>query len=498
MEPEALAASEEHARLVDRVLDTGKAAVLAPRSRLDEATGAGNPTELLLLTVPLQSGGEKLAAVEVYQRPDCSPSAHAGYLRFLQRTCKSAAEFFQRRRLESLRRLHQEGMEIDRFARAVHGEDARGRAAHVIVNEGRQVLGADRVSVATVRRGKMRVEAVSGQSSFDRRANLVRRMESLAQSVAETGEPLFFPNNQADESTGTPAGLREYAKESKSAAIACVPLLDQENDPVGVLICDWFERETVDVPARRRLNRISGHAALAVANARTGAWGLSWWSSFDGDPARRVLKTAIKLFLMSAVLLGLTCLFTQTPAEFTLHARGRLQPQERRDVFAQVDGEVLDVFVKHGETVEPGRLLIELRNEQLEQRRQEILGKRRELETAIEGMQAERLAGGRMSAEDRNRLSSRLETQQRSLASLLEEDRLLKQRLGRMKIVSPAKGRITTWEVDRLLGSSRPVQRGQRLMSVENLDGDWSLEIDLDEDRLGRLAAAQEQLGSDL
>ena len=51
---------------------------------------------------------------------------------------------------------------------------------------------------------------------------------------------------------------------------------------------------------------------------------------------------------------------------------------------------------------------------------------------------------------------------------------------------SPIAGQILTWDVEQLL-ASRPVQRGQMLLSVGDSSGPWELELRVDDDRIGHV-----------
>ena len=49
---------------------------------------------------------------------------------------------------------------------------------------------------------------------------------------------------------------------------------------------------------------------------------------------------------------------------------------------------------------------------------------------------------------------------------------------------SPAAGTVITWDLEARL-KERPVARGQELMRVGDLGGQWQLELHMPEDRLG-------------
>ena len=66
-----------------------------------------------------------------------------------------------------------------------------------------------------------------------------------------------------------------------------------------------------------------------------------------------------------------------------------------------------------------------------------------------------------------------------------------------MNIRSPQDGIITTWEAKKnLLG--RPVEIGTELLQVAATDGDWILEVEVPDDDMGPILAAQSKLEDDI
>jgi hypothetical protein len=78
-----------------------------------------------------------------------------------------------------------------------------------------------------------------------------------------------------------------------------------------------------------------------------------------------------------------------------------------------------------------------------------------------------------------------------------EQIRLHEKRQRQLSVFSTIDGKVTTMDVDRLL-LNRPVKRGDKLLTVANLEGDWDLEVQMPEDRLGHITAAQKEFGEKL
>jgi hypothetical protein len=71
--------------------------------------------------------------------------------------------------------------------------------------------------------------------------------------------------------------------------------------------------------------------------------------------------------------------------------------------------------------------------------------------------------------------------------------KLQRDRKADLTVRSPLAGTVTTLDVrDRLI--ARPVQRGDALLSVAELNGEWELEVRMPEDRMGHILQARAEL----
>jgi hypothetical protein len=89
-------------------------------------------------------------------------------------------------------------------------------------------------------------------------------------------------------------------------------------------------------------------------------------------------------------------------------------------------------------------------------------------------------------------MASELRSFETLLDGLKSQELLLLKQTQDLVVRSPARGEVTTWDVKRLL-TARPVERGQVLMSVAKLDGEWVVEVRMPEDRMGHVAEAYRQ-----
>jgi multidrug efflux pump subunit AcrA (membrane-fusion protein) len=223
-------------------------------------------------------------------------------------------------------------------------------------------------------------------------------------------------------------------------------------------------------------------------------WLAAWQRLRRSDRLRRpgLLLSAIAVAALIAVLVIV-------PAEFTVSGHGELWPDLRRDVFAMSSGVVDKILVNHGDLVQTDQPLIILRDPDLEQDVPRITGEIATLQERIRGVQIARLTGGTSpDAIARNRqLTSEEEELKERLNTLNRQRSLVEERRQRLTLRSPIAGRVLTWDISQLL-SSRPVERGQALLTIGETDGPWIVEVQVADKDAGHMLRARKQLGGDL
>src|SRR5688572_10229716 len=162
--------ADKHYRLLEYIVNSNAPQLVPPASSFgDERLGA-NPTRQLLVVHPMGADNQVEGLIEIFQRADTNPQTQRGYLQFLKQMCDLAAEWFKNRRLRQFSDRHTLWAQADQFSRVVHQSLDVRETCYTIVNEGRRLLGCDRVTIAILRGGKCRVEAVSGQDTLDTRS----------------------------------------------------------------------------------------------------------------------------------------------------------------------------------------------------------------------------------------------------------------------------------------------------------------------------------------
>ena len=505
---------KQHFQLIRKAL-TGTEPFLVPaHSGAGESGDVGNPTDFLLLFGPLRTDLETVGVVEVLQRPDTGIKTQKGYIAFLGQMCELAADYIKSHQLRHFSDRQALWTRLEEFTRTAHATLDPRLTAYTIANEGRRLIECDRVSVAIKKGRKCQIEAVSGQDLFDKRSNLIRLLGKLATAVVASEEPMWYTGDTSDMAPQVEDAVQEYVDESHSKTVAVLPLKRPEiskdeqdpdkpedaEEPIGAIIVEQIENSRVSPSMRQRVEVVCGHSSVALANAleHHSLFLMPLWRLIGKAGwlvKARTLPKTIAVSVAVLVLIGFLAFF---PADFNLEAKGTLEPTIRRDVFANIGGVVDSVGVKHGDTVKKGQVLATLHNVDLQVAKDEILG---EIATTFEQIASTRrtlFAGGAtLRIEEKNRLEGELAGLEQKLKSLQEQKTLHEEKESYLEARSPCDGQIVSWDVrDDLI--SRPVQQGQVLMKVADPSGEWELELQMAEDRMGHIVDAQNNIRKDL
>jgi multidrug efflux pump subunit AcrA (membrane-fusion protein) len=187
------------------------------------------------------------------------------------------------------------------------------------------------------------------------------------------------------------------------------------------------------------------------------------------------------------------------PADFDVEAPATLAAAVQRDIFASATGAVAEVRVSQGQLVHKGDVLVVLSDPELalklQQTRGEIDAARKRL-AALEVTRTDRSLRENKS-DDRLPLSAEQRQLEERLASLEVQRHLLEARREALTLRSPLDGQVLTQDVQGLL-ESRPVERGQALLTIADTSSGWILKADVPQRQIGHVLAAQQDQQSKL
>ena len=499
-----------HTKLIQRVANAGQSLLVPPYSGTADGDGEGNPTQHLLVLGALQHDEQKDGLVEIFQRPDTAPETQRGYLRFLQQMCDIASEWLRGKKLRVLGDRQTLWQQADAFARATHETLDLKECAHVVANEGRRLIACDRVSVAMKKGRKCRVIAVSGQDTVEDRSNIVSALNQLATRVVAAGQPLWHDGTVVDLPPQIEEALEDYVDESYGRHIAVLPLheperrlgrdneggvagtVDRDNahrgEIIGALIVEQIQSAIQTEVFKQRTDLVYEHGTRAIANARSHSnlFLMPLWRAIGRASWIVRARTLPKTIAVAAAVAGLIAVLCLVRKDFELEARGTLVPQEYRQVFAPIDGEVVEVEVDHKSRVAEGDVLVRLRNPDLEVQLVEVNG---EIQTTVAELGRNKTQMGlRNTLEPKERRAVEAERNEllARLQALDTKRKLLEQRSDDLVVKSPIDGVVTTWDVEKTL-RTRPIMTGQVLLEIADADAPMTLELELPEKREGHL-----------
>ena len=512
--------NQRHSKLLQVVAHSNEAQLVPPNSGFGEDGAIGNPTEHLLVLAPLVGDQGVEAVVEVFQRPNAQPATQRGYLRFLVQMCELAAEWVKSQKLRQFSDRHSLWAQADQFSRLVHHNLDLRETAYTIVNEGRRLIGCDRVSVALRKGSKCRVEAVSGQDTVERRSNAVTLLSKLATRVMKSGEPLWYDGNTEDLPPQIESVLDEYVDESYTRMMAVLPLkrpetkADAARDPsdvdpqetkrreefIGVLIIEQIETNLPRSVLDPRVDLVYEHCCRAVANSQEfhNLFLMPLWRTI-GKTAWIIRARALpKTIAITSGVLAVLCFFLFFQVDFSVEAEGVLQPVDRHDIFVPANGIVTELNIHDQQTVSKGDVLLSLEDPDLLIEKRRVEGQLEETKDQLSNARRAQFQVG-LSPADKIRVSGQVQQLTLRKQTLEKEIEIIEKKEDLLEIRSPADGQVVLqWDVEKTL-LHRPVAIGQVVMTVVEIDEDkdWELELALPERRFGHLAEYMDAEGMD-
>ncbi|MFK7770414.1 MAG: HlyD family efflux transporter periplasmic adaptor subunit [Mariniblastus sp.] len=393
--------------------------------------------------------------------------------------------------------------QLDEYVHQLHRSLDRGDTAKQIANEARRVLDCDRVSVLITKGKRCKVTAVSGQASVNNRSNTVHLLRKFVQRVLPTRQEFWYPaENQLPPEIENP--LQEYLAIAATRSLIVVPIYDrppeflERPDPIkvkkriiGGMVIEHCGEEWTRSTVSNAVDVVTRHAADAFRNSHNHQQ-LLFYSVWKWLGKSKVVFAARNLSKTVAVAIGLiaaTLALIFMPANFKVSCEGMLVPKDRSNVFAPAEGTVSEIAVAHGSIVKKGDTLVSMVNIALETQAAELKGKIVEREQEI--LSTEMLLLSR-DTEEQQLGEQNLNAQKAELKSFRRQLDLVNRKLEKLNVTSPRDGQVITWNVEERF-RMRPLSRGELLMEVVDVDGEWQLELNLPDQKIGHLLKAYEK-----
>jgi hypothetical protein len=366
---------QSHNELLRQAFQMSKPMLLEPygTTGIHEGMPAGNPTELVVLLAPIQAdkqggGTETVGLLEVWQDPRWEPRAQKLCLNYLIQMAGYAANFVRNQQGRRLAGQEQLWTQLETFAREVHASLDPTRVAYQVANEGRRLIGCDRLSVATVESKKCKIQAVSGSDVVEKRSNLIVLMRALVDAVLAWGEKLVYTGSK-DESLPPDVlnALDDFLAESNSKLLVLQPLRDERQKDVpgparSALLIECFETPEQTEPLIARLEVVSRHATTGLYNAvELHRIPLGWlWRPVAAVQSGLGGKKKAIITAIVAAVVGLGVALVAVPYPLKMDANGQMLPMDRQRIYAPHPGFVRNFLVDPNVKFGPGQGLVEM------------------------------------------------------------------------------------------------------------------------------------------
>ena len=361
---------QSHNELLRQAFQMAKPMLLEPygTTGVHEGMPAGNPTDFVVFLAPIQLEKETVGLVEIWQDPRWDARAQKLCLNYVIQMAGYAANFVRNQQGRRLAGQEQIWTQLEGFAREVHASLDPVRVAFQVANEGRRLVGCDRLSVATVEAKKCKIQAVSGSDVVEKRSNLIVLMRALVDAVLAWGERLVYAGSKDDSlPPDVLNALDDFLSESNSKLLVCQPLRDErQKDKPGparsALVMECFETPEATEPLIARMDVVARHATSALYNAvELHRIPLSWlWrpmaavqSGLGGK-----MKAIIAASLAAVIAIVLAMVFMPYPLK--MDANGQLLPVDRQRIYAPHEGHVRQFIVEPNRPYLPGQILVRL------------------------------------------------------------------------------------------------------------------------------------------
>jgi len=498
-----------HDALLGCMLQASQPQIIPPSAVIEGVPQAFNPTEYALFIAPLLVDKQVVGLLEILMDPTRRAAQQKSTLRFVSDLCDLAGTYLKNRQMRQMMSQQRLWNQLEGFTHQIHGSLDLKETAYAVVNDGKRLVGCDRLTVALKIGGRTLVEAISSQEVVEQRSNLVRELTRLCKVVIRSGEDLVYTGNTDGLAPDIRDALEMYVDESGSKVVVVTLLHKPEAEegaehkekvPFACLVAEQIGDELAPTDMHARTEVVSRHASTALWNSQEHhkiflkpvlkAMG-SPWRMFRG-------RTLAKIAAVLVALLVVVAAMAFVPCTLTIEGHGSLLPEERHKVYAPVPGYVMDVPVDHGVRVHKGDILVKLDSKDLQKEMNSLIADLNKAQTQklyLE-IQAQK-ASSTQSDTDLHQLQGQIAEAFITAKSSKERIEIVGEQLESMNIRSPQDGIVTTFEARKNL-MGRPVEIGTELLQVAATDGEWIAEVEVPDDDMGPILAAKSQLDEDI
>ena len=505
-------ARQHHNELLRYAFQNKKELLVEPgqKVRVGEAE-VENKTEHVVILAPIKTNDDRaVGIVEVCPEIGWDTRIHPIYLNYVIQMSGYASNYVLQTSSRQAVNQEQVWAQLESFSRSIHSSLNPTEVAYQIANDGRKLIGCDRLSVAVRHGPKAKVEAVSGSDVVEKASVHVRAMRRLFDAVIRWNEKLVFRGTK-DETLPPQVleALDDYLAESHPKLLVVQPLHDErekeDQKPRSALLMESFEPPELVEPMVRRLEVIGNHAASALYNAaEMKRVPFRWvWAPIVKIQDGLGGKTRFWLLFSLLLLVGLTLAMVFVPYPLRLDANGELVPVERAYIFPTRAGQIKEFLVNPKDTVQPGTPLVRMFDPELAQKIEALRAQRESAQSAADLIRSQLAQAGHSPAErarmetDRTSKLNEVRTLTRQISELEKIHRADPNRPGHFYLVAPdfppnrPRGAWTVLSADyRETLTGRSVTPAEPVLRLGYKDGPWEIELKIPQKHIGQVLKA--------
>jgi multidrug resistance efflux pump len=358
------------------------------------------------------------------------------------------------------------------LAAALEHERFQGSAT-ALATELSTELGCDRVSVGFVRRGRVRVRALSHSAQFGERTTLIRSVEAAMDEAIDQLATVVFPVPEGVLPRASHAHA-ELARQFGAGCICTVPLV-WSGAPCGALTLERSEPFDPRTVALVEVAAALAGPALEALRREDRFVGAKLTEAAAGVARDLVGPRHVALKLLVGGLAAIVVFFSIAKGDFRVTADTVLEPAVTRAAVAPFEGYVATAVVRAGDEVAEGQVLgsLDVRDLRLERSK-----------WASQYDQSEKQYRAALAARD----AAQAEIHAAAMAESRAELDRIEDRLTRADLRAPFAGMVVTGDLSQRLGA--PVKRGEVLFEVAPLDA-YRLYLKVGEADIAHVEAGQ-------
>ncbi len=500
----------------------------------DGGSSASNSSEANSLYQPIEVEGRLVALLEFVVATDLSNQAAQSLSEIAATLAELSAGYLTRMELTHLRSNVSQYCDLIQAMDLMLASASLDEVAFNLANESRRLGDVGRVSVVLTQGRDAKTLSVSGVDEINRRSATVKLLERLVSTVksdtvkSDTVKSDTVHVDYHGRLHAVPAesqsAMKDFVEETKATRVILFSTSRSETSEsrsrdIGaelgaaefraVTVFEWFDSEETNFEAQSEprsilpaISQLGGKVVLQAQEAEpTGAAAFFFrLAKMNQRLAPRKRRLVLSSVLAVATLFAIIMFI---PATFSIQCSGTVQPVQYRHLFAPQTGTIAKVHVEHNQVVSERDLLLEMESFELARLQAELNGQLLETVAELESINAKLANPDRsslQSGDEREVDASRLRLLEQRKVGLERQLLQATEQVDELKVKAPISGNIVTWDVLQSL-ETRPVTRGQRLLSVAQVEGVWQAELQIKDKDIGHVTeawlASQKRSGSD-